>query len=135
MLKREFRGRDRAKILRPEAAREFAQAQFLQAARRVDQDVPGAAQAFEQIDLVEQGRVLDDHRVGRDDRLAIADLFVSDPAEGDDRRARALGAEAREGLRVPSFPERRDRQQLRGRDHALAAAPVNPDLKHFCINT
>ena len=55
---------------------------------------------------------------------------VVDAAERDDRRAGALGAEARERLRVPPLEERRDREQLGGGDDALAATAVDPHLEH-----
>ena len=51
----------------------------------------------------------------------------------DDRRAGALRAERRERLRVPALEERRDREQLGGRDDALAAAPVDANLEHADI--
>ena len=44
--------------------------------------------------------------------------------------ARALGAEAWEGLRVAALIERGDRQQLRCGDDALAAAAVDAHLEH-----
>ena len=84
----------------------------------------------EDVDLVQQRRVLDDQRVGRDDRLADADRAVVDAAERDDRRAGALGAEARERLRVAALEEGGDREQLGRRDDALAAAAVDADLEH-----
>ena len=84
----------------------------------------------EHVDLVQQGRVLDDQRVGRGDRLAEADLAVVDPAEGHDRRAGALGPEARERLGVPALEEGGHREQLGGGDDALAAATVDPHGEH-----
>ena len=110
--------------------REFADAEFVEGARGVDEDVALARQAAEHIHLVQQRRVLDDQRVGLQDRLAQADLLVVDAAERDHRRAGALRAEAREGLRVAAFAERRDRQHFRRGHHALAAAAVNADLEH-----
>ena len=77
---------------------------------------------------VEQRRVLDDQRVGLQDRLAQPDLLVVDPAERDDRRARALRAEARKRLGMLAFEERGDRQQLGGGHDALAATAVNAHL-------
>ena len=70
-------------------------------------------------------------RVG--DRLAEPDRPVVDPAEGDDRRAGALGAEGRERLGVPALVERRDRQQLGRGDGALAAATVDADGEHHYL--
>ena len=48
----------------------------------------------------------------------------------DDRRAGALRSEGREGQRVAVLGERGDREQLGGRDDALPAAPVDPNLVH-----
>jgi hypothetical protein len=91
----------------PEARGELAEAQLLEAARAVDQDVAVGLQALEHVHLVQQRRVLDDQHVGREDRLAQADRVVVDAAEGHHRRAGALGAEAREGLRVAALRRRR----------------------------
>ena len=79
---------------------------------------------------MQQRRVLDDQHVGREDRLAQADLVIVDAAEGDHRRAGALRAEARKRLRMAALLERGDRQHLGGGDDALAAAAVNSDLQH-----
>ena len=100
------------------------------AARAVEEDRAPRPKAAEQIDLVQQRRVLHDQRVGLDDRLADADRPLVDAAERDDRGAGALGAEARERLRVAAVAERRDGQQLGGRHHALTAASVDADLEH-----
>ena len=88
------------------------------------------ADAGEQVDLMEQGRILDDERVGLDDRLTQANRLVGEAAERDDRRAGPLRPEHGEGLRVPVLEERGDRQQLGGGDDALTAAPVNSHLEH-----
>ena len=64
-----------------------------------------ARQAVEQVDLVQQRRVLDDQRVGVEHRLAQPDLAVVDAAERHHRRAHALGAEAGKCLRVAAFDE------------------------------
>ena len=48
----------------------------------------------------------------------------------DHRRAGALGAEGREGLRVAALDEGGDREHLGRGDHALAAAPVDAHLEH-----
>jgi len=79
---------------------------------------------------MEQGRVLDDQRVGLGDRLTRADLAVVDAAERHHRRAGPLRPEARESLRVPAFQEGGDGQQLRARDNSLAAAAVQPPATH-----
>jgi predicted ATPase len=114
-----------------DAASWFSRAvQALEAARRVDQDEAVGREAVDQVDLVEQRRVLDDQRVGCDHRLAQAYLAVVDPAERHHRRAHPLRAEARERLRVAPFEKGRDRQHLGARNHALAATAVYPYLEH-----
>jgi hypothetical protein len=109
---------------------ELAETELVEALRGVDQDEAVGLQAAEQVDLVQQRRVLDDQRVGLHDRLARADLAIVDPAERDDRRAHALGAEAREGLRVAALVERGDRQHLGRGDDALPATAVDANLEH-----
>ena len=61
---------------------------------------------------MQERRILDDQGVRLGDRLAHPDRLLVDPAEADDRGARALGAEGRERLGVPALEERRDREQL-----------------------
>jgi hypothetical protein len=68
----------------------------------VDQDVRVGTGAAEDVDLVEERRVLDDQRVRLDDGLARADRPVVDPAERRDGRPRPLGAERGERDRRPS---------------------------------
>ena len=77
----------------------------------------------------QEGRVLDDDDVRGVDRVVGADRLLGDPAEGDHRRAGPLGAEARERLRVQPLVEGSQAQQLGGRDHALATAPVDPHVQ------
>ncbi len=76
--------------------------------------------------------VFDDQRIRLGDRLARADIRVVQAAKGHDRRAHALGVEAREGLGVLALQERRHQEHLRGADHALPVAPVDADLEHAC---
>ena len=57
---------------------------------------------------------------GLGDRLVRADRAVVDAAERDDRRARALRAEARERLRVAALEERRDSTAARRRSRPPA---------------
>ena len=130
MLARELGRRHRQQALAAEPLDELAEPELVEAARGVDQDVAVRAEPAEEVDLVQQRRVLDDQRVGLGDRLARADRAVVDAAEGDDRRAGALRAEARERLRVAALVEGGDREQLGGRDDALAAAPVDAHLEH-----
>ena len=103
---------------------------FGKTARGVDDEIAVRREAFEHIERFEQGGVLHDQRVRRLDRLAQPDFRIRDAAEGDDRRARALGAEARKSLRVLAFQKRRDGEHLRRRHHALAAAAMYAHLKH-----
>ena len=109
---------------------ELVQPELREAARRVDEEVAVRREPGEEVDLVQQRRILDDQGVRLGDRLAQPDLGVVDAAERDDRGAGALRAEARERLRVPALGERRDRQQLGGGDDALAAASVDAHLEH-----
>ena len=85
---------------------------------------------LEDVDAVEQRRVLNDDGVGFDDRLVQSDGSHVDPAEGHDGCPAALGAEARERLRVLALEERRDAQELGRRDRALSSAPVDANLEH-----
>ena len=55
--------------------------ELLQRARGVDQQVAAVVEPGEQVDLVQQGRVLDDERVGVGDRLVQPDGPVVEPAE------------------------------------------------------
>ena len=79
----------------------------------VDEQIAVRLEAREHVDRLEQGRVLDDQAVRLEDRLAQPDLLVGDAAEGDDRRADALGAETRERLGVAAFEKGGDRQHFR----------------------
>ncbi len=80
---------------------------------------------------MQQRLVLDDQRVGRQDRLAQADLLVVDAAERHHGRTHAFRAEARKRLRVTTFEKRGDREHLGARHDALTSAAVNPDLEHL----
>ena len=82
------------------------------------------------VDRLEQRHVLDDQRIRRDDRLAQPDFLVIDPAEGDNGRAHALGAETRKGLRVLILKKRRDGEDGCRGDDALAATPMDANLEH-----
>src|SRR5512138_3531960 len=125
VLQRELGRRHRAG---PEPVHELIQAELLEAARGIDQDGAAAREPGEDIDLVQEGRVLNDDRVGLHYRLAQPDLLVVDAAERHDWGAGALRAEARECLRILAFAERRDREHLGRGHHALTAAAVDPDL-------
>ena len=79
---------------------------------------------------MQQRRVLHDHGVGLGDGVVRADRLVVDAAERHHRRAGALGAEARERLRVPALVECRHREHLGGGDRALTTSAVDPHLEH-----
>ncbi len=133
VLARELTRGHRHEALGAKALDELAEAQLGKALRGVDQDEAVPPDAREDVHLVEQRRVADDQRVRLHHRFARADLALVDAAEGHDRRTHALGAEARERLRPAPLVECRKRQQLRGRDDALTAAPVDADLEHRLI--
>ena len=103
------------------------------AAAGVDQDVRLGPDAAEEVDLVQQRRVLHDQRVGLDDRLARADRPVGDAAERRHRRAGSLRPERRERERVLALGEGRDGEQLGRRDDSLPAATVDANLEHAVI--
>ena len=86
--------------------------------------------AGEQVDLMEQRRILDDQCVGLEDRLAKANRLVGEPAERDNGGACPLRPEHGEGLRVLVLEERCDRQQFCRSDNTLTAASVNSHLEH-----
>src|ERR1043165_9097239 len=111
-------------------ARNRSEMKFAQVAVAVDQQISGGLEPLENVDRLEQGRVLHDQGIGLENRFAQPDFLVVDAAERHDRRPGALGAETRKGLRVTLFDEGRDRQQLRGGHHALATAAVETNLKH-----
>jgi hypothetical protein len=130
VLTREVARRHGEHPLVAEVLDEFAEAELVEALGGVDQDEAVSAQTSEEVHLMQQRRVLDDQRVGFHDRLAHADLAIVDAAERDHRRARALGAEAREGLCMATLVEGRDREHLGRGDNALAATAVDSHLEH-----
>jgi len=102
MLDREFgRGKHVQPIL-PGTPSESAKAQLVDAVRGIEQNATAYGQALEQVDLLEQRRILDDQCVWLQHRLADADLLVIDAAERHDRRTHAFRSEAGKRLRV--FP-------------------------------
>jgi hypothetical protein len=103
---------------------ELGQPELSESLRAVDQDVAVGLEAFEQRNLMQQRRVLNDQRVGLGNRLADPNRLVVDPAERNDGRTGALGAEARERLCVLAALEGGDRQQLCCGNDALAASAV-----------
>ena len=96
----------------------------------VDQKVAGLLEALENVDRLEQRHVLDDQRVRRGDRLAQPDFLGVDAAKGNDGSAHALGAKTWKGLRVLILEERRDRENGRRRDDALAPTSMDTNLEH-----
>ena len=131
MLQREFGGGERAHSILLDAARKSAEPQFIEAFRRVEQDVPSCGQAAEQIHLVQQRRVLDDQRVGLQHRLAQTNLLVVDAAERHHRRAHAFRTEAGKRLRVTPLEKCGDRKHLGAGDDALSATAMNSYLEHL----
>ena len=99
----------------------------------VDQHPSAGLEPSEHVHLMKQRRIDDDQPIGLGDRLARADRTLVDATERHHRRARPLGAKAREGLRMAPLDECRNRQQLSRRDDTLAAAPVDADLEHRSI--
>jgi hypothetical protein len=112
---------------------EFAETEFIEAARGVDQHIAVALETREHVDLVQQRGVLDDQCVRLHDRFAQPDFAVGDAAERYHRRTGAFGAETGEGLRMMAFAEGRHRQHFCGGDHALAAAAMNSHLEHWVL--
>ena len=112
---------------------QLVQPELVLAPGRVDQHRSAGAQAVEQVDLMQQRRVLDDQRVRLHDRLAQTDRCIANAAESHHRRAHALRAEAREGLRMTTFEERGDREHLGAGYDALTAPPMNPYLQHCLL--
>ena len=108
----------------------LASPEFVEALRRVDEDVTLCGQAGEEIDLMDERHVLHDQGIGLHDWLARADLLVIESTKGHDRRAHPLRSETREGLCVASLGERSDREEFSGGHDALAAAPMEANLEH-----
>ena len=92
-------------MVRRKARDVIAEPEIAIAAPGVDQQVTARIEPAEQVDLVQQRRVLDDQRVGVDDRLAQPDLAIVDAAERHHRRAHPLGTAAWEGLGVRALQE------------------------------
>jgi hypothetical protein len=113
-----------------ESGRQLIQAEFARREGRVDECVAVRLEAGEDVDLVQQGRVLHHEGVGSHDGLPDADLLVGDATERDDRGSGALGTETGEGLGMATFIECGNGQQLGGSDHALSASAVDADLEH-----
>ena len=79
---------------------------------------------------MDEGHVLDDHRVGLHHRLARADGHIVNATVRDDRRAGSLGSKTRKSLCVTPFGESSDGKDLCGGDHPLATSAMNSYLEH-----
>ena len=133
MPKRQIGGGDGAQPFGTVRRDEIGQPEIREALAGIDQDVAVRLQSGEDIDLMQQRRILDDQCVGRHDRLAQADFPVSDTTERHHRRAGTLRTETGKGLRMPPFLEGGDRQHLGGGNHALTAASVYSHLEHCLL--
>src|SRR5450631_714549 len=96
----------------------------------IDEEIAGVLKALENVDRLEQRHVLDDQRIRLDDRFTQPDFLRIDPAEGDDGSAHAFGTKTWKGLSVLILEERRDGENGRRRDDALAATSMDADLEH-----
>ena len=119
----------RQDTLRPETLDELAEPELVEAPRRVEQEVAVRAEAGEQVDLVEERRVLDDQCIRFRDRLANANRTIVEAAERDHRGTRPLRSERREGLGMAALTEGSHRQELGRRDDALAASSMDSNLE------
>src|SRR5215217_1183010 len=88
-----------------EALQEIAQPELLRRPFRVEEDDALRSEPSEDVDLVEEGRVLDHDDIRLEDRLVRPDRPIGDAAERDDGRTHALRAEARERLGVTPVEE------------------------------
>lgn len=84
----------------------------------------------EEIDLMDEGGVLDDERVGLHHWLASTNLAVVDATKRDNWGTGSLGTEARERLGVTTFVECRDREKFGRGDHTLTTPAVETNLEH-----
>ena len=130
VFERELGRRAGDEPLGAELVEEVAESQLEKLARRIDKDVALWREPREEIHLVDECDVLDDHGVGLHHRLARADDLVVDATEGDDGRTGPLGAEAGEGLGVAVLVKGRDRKDLSRRHDTLSAPAMNAYLKH-----
>ncbi len=109
---------------------EIAQTQIGEIAARIDDHTTALGKSLEQIDLMQQGRVLDDQGIRLHYGLAQPYFLVIDAAEGHDRGSHALGPKTRKSLRMPALEKGRDRKHLGRTDDALAAPAVYTCLEH-----
>jgi hypothetical protein len=104
VLHGDFRRRDAGMAIGAQLGGHLANVQILEALAGVDQDIAIGLEALKDVNLVEQGRVLDDDGVrGHDGSRAERISRVSMRQKGDDRGAGALRTEAGEGLGVLAF--------------------------------
>jgi len=114
----------------PQACSQIIEAERGKVAPGVDQDDAIISKSAEDVDLVEQRRIADDHSIRMGNRLVGADRLFGDAAEGNDRGPGALRPEGGEGLRVPSFVECGYREQLGRCYDPLASSAVNTNREH-----
>lgn len=110
--------------------RELAESKFIERSGRVDQHISVRWQSGQEINLVEQGGVLNDKCIRNLHWFAGADWVVINPAVGNDGCAHPFRAEAWEGLRKMTACESGYRHQFGGRDDALTSAAMDSGLKH-----
>jgi len=108
VLQGQFGGRNNRQAVPAQATGQLCEAQLLEAMSRVDQKIAVGPESAEEVDLVQERRILDYYRVWSHYGRMGADLGIAYPAERHDRCARALGAEARECLSKPTLQEGRD---------------------------
>src|SRR5664279_4372495 len=96
----------------------------------IDEKIAGVLKALENVDRLEQRHVLDDQRIRHDDRLTQPDFLRIDPTEGNNGSAHALGTKTWKGLGVLILEERRDGENSRRCDDALAPTSMNTNLEH-----
>src|SRR5690349_14738045 len=130
VLPRDLGGGHGDRVLAREPLDQFLEPELVEGARGVEHQEAVGLQPGEQVDLVEERRVLDDQCVRVGDRLTEPDRAVVNAAEGHHRRTSALGPEGRERLGVAALVERRHGQQLRRRDGTLTPAAVDAYSEH-----
>ena len=132
VLQRELgRRQGREPVAAAKPCAKLAEAQLLEAARRVEQDeATGLAAPLKRSTWCSSvGSWMisaSGSSTGSRSRIALSSMRQN----AITGRAHALGAEARERLRVTAFEECGDRQHLGARNHALAASAVYANLDH-----
>jgi hypothetical protein len=106
---------------------------MIDAGFRIDQDRAARLELVKHFLFVRQGEVEDHLVVGVPDLAFQEDGLFIDPQKSENRGAPALSAEKRKSLWIFSLEEKAFAQNLRGNDGALASAPPEFDLNHFCF--